>query len=147
MRSVPEGDMILHYVGAAGPYVKHPSHDRSAAIVGATIIEYALKKAICLHLKPDPNDPNFNYLFDSDEAPYREFAGRLRLAKALGILSQNDFDKLEAIRHIRNAFAHTLSPIDFDTPRWPICSLTLNHYRHIRQVKHSLQTECVSPTR
>jgi hypothetical protein len=34
----------------------------------------------------------------------------------LGILSQDDFDKLEAIRHIRNAFAHTLSPIDFDTP-------------------------------
>ncbi len=64
MQSIPEGDMILHYVGAAGPYVKHASHDRSAAIVGATIIEYALKKAIGLHLKPDPNDSDFSYLFD-----------------------------------------------------------------------------------
>ncbi len=84
--------------------------------MGASFLEYALKKAICEHLKDDARDPQFNYLFESDEAPYRDFGGRTRLARALGIITITEFDQLEAIRLIRNAFAHTMSPVTFQTP-------------------------------
>ena len=41
--------------------------------------------------KPIQDDPEFNYLFDSDDAPYRDFAGRIRLARALGIMSVEEY--------------------------------------------------------
>jgi hypothetical protein len=116
MKKVPEGDMILHILGHSGPHVKNPALDRTAAITGATFLEYALREAICCRFAPDPLDQTFSYIFEQDDAPYREFAGRKRLARALGIISKVEYDKLEAIRHIRNAFAHTMAPISFDTP-------------------------------
>jgi hypothetical protein len=107
--------MIIHIFGAMGPMTENPAHCRTAAIVAPAILEYALKKAICLHLKPEADDPEFNYLFQSDEAPYREFAGRIRLARALGVISRDEYERLEIIRHVRNAFAHSMSAISFKT--------------------------------
>ena len=116
MKRIPEGDMIAHILGVGGPALKGATHDRTAAIGATNFLEFALRKAICLHFAPDPRDANFNYLFENDEAPYREFAARTRLARALGIITFEQFEQLEAIRHIRNAFAHTMDMIDFDVP-------------------------------
>ncbi len=116
MKKIPEGDMISHILEQGGPGVKNPAWDRTAAITGASFLEYALRKAICMHFKADHSDPEFNYIFENGEAPYRELAGRSRLAKALGIISKEEFLTLETIRHIRNGFAHTMAAIDFDTP-------------------------------
>jgi hypothetical protein len=90
-----------------------PAGDRTAAIMGAIFIEIALRTAISQHLTRDETDPNHARLFDSDEAPYREFAGRVRLARALGIIDEITFKQLESIRLIRNAFAHTLRHLEF----------------------------------
>jgi hypothetical protein len=38
--------------------------------MGATFIEHGLKKAIVHHLTLDPDDPEFNFLFEGDEASY-----------------------------------------------------------------------------
>jgi hypothetical protein len=92
-----------------------PAKDRTAAIMGATFLEHALRQAIEHHLKTDPDDPKHGYLFDSDEAPYKELASRLRLARALGVITKNDFDQMELIRLIRNAFAHSIDRITFST--------------------------------
>jgi DNA-binding MltR family transcriptional regulator len=118
IRRVPEGEAL--YEGLfrlADPlWEQDPAKDRAAAIMGATFLEHALKQAIIRCFKPDQSDPSYNYLFDLDEAPYREFAGRTRLARALGVIDENDFEQLEAIRLIRNAFAHTMELVSFQTP-------------------------------
>jgi hypothetical protein len=117
MRAVPEGQVIFDALIGLGElaWQPDPHRDRTAAIMGATFLEYALKKAISHHLVPDLDDPEFNYLFAGDEAPYRELAGRIRLARALGIISKDYYYQLEAIRLIRNAFAHTMAEISFQT--------------------------------
>jgi hypothetical protein len=114
MRKIPEGDPIGTIMSYGGPHVKNIAYDRTAAIVGPIFLEQALKRAIILHFEPDLCDPEFKYLFDQDEAPYREFASRLKLAKALGIVSNEQYEKLEIVRQIRNLFAHANFAIDFD---------------------------------
>ncbi len=118
IQSVPEGDALFGIlIGLMdNPRETEPSRDRTAAIVGATFIEYALRLAITRHLSVDESDPHYTYLFESDDAPYREFASRIRLARALGIISKQEFDEIELIRLIRNAFAHSISNITFTTP-------------------------------
>jgi len=102
MRAVPEGQVIFDALIGLGElaWQPDPHRDRTAAIMGVTFLEY---------------DPEFNYLFAGDEAPYRELAGRIRLARALGINSKDYYYQLEAIRLIRNAFAHTMAEISFQT--------------------------------
>ena len=116
MRRLPEGEALFEtLIGLAGPLGQNPLHDRIAAIVGPTYVEHALKQAIAHHLKPDTEDPKHNYLFESDDAPYREFASRIRLARALGVITNEEFRQLEIIRLIRNAFAHAPSNISLET--------------------------------
>jgi DNA-binding MltR family transcriptional regulator len=118
MHKVPEGErMYAILFGLVDPLSQeNPAKDRTAAIVGATFLEYALKQAIIRYFKRDNIDRGIDYLFDLDQAPYRGFAGLTRLARALGIIDQSEFDQLEAIRLIRNVFAHTMEDVSFSTP-------------------------------
>ncbi len=117
MRQVPEGEHIFRTLLDIGSefWTEDSHRDRAAAIMGAAFIEDALRKAITTHLQPDPDDPTFKYLFELDDAPYSELAGRIRLARAMGIIGKGDFVQLEAIRRVRNAFAHTMGQITFQT--------------------------------
>jgi hypothetical protein len=116
-RILPEEKHINVLLDLPGPWGDTPPHyDRMAAIVGPTFLEYALKKAIKKHLKPDSVDPDYNYLFSQDDAPYRDFAALNRLARALAVVSIEDYEQLEIIRHIRNAFAHGMdTTLTFDS--------------------------------
>jgi Mannitol repressor len=118
MRTVPEGEVLfetlLNLTDKA--WEDDPSKDRTAAIMGGTFIEHALRLAISCHLANDKDDPDHNYLFDADDAPYREFSSRARLARALGIISKQEFDEIEIIRLIRNTFAHSIADITFSAP-------------------------------
>jgi DNA-binding MltR family transcriptional regulator len=118
MRRVPQGEAIFRILVGLGDrfWESDSDKDRTAAIMGAIFLEHALKAAICHHLKSDPDDPEFKYLFEADDAPYREFAGRVRLARAQGIITKEEYEQLEAIRLIRNAFAHTMDELTFQTP-------------------------------
>jgi hypothetical protein len=90
--------------------------DRAVGILGGTFLEQGLRLAIENKLPPDPLDPRLKYLFELEDAPYREFAGRVRLARALGIINKSEFDKMELVRLIRNVFAHSMDAITFNTP-------------------------------
>jgi len=118
MRSVPEGEQLYDILtGLSGPIGNvDPAFDRTAAIMGATYLEHALKKAISTHLKSNSEDPDFDRVFYSDGAPLWEFSGRIRMAHGLGIIDAREYQSLEHIRLIRNAFAHTMTHISFDTP-------------------------------
>ena len=117
MRKIPPEDKHINLLlDLAGPFGQSPQYDRMAAILGAAFLEYALKKAIKHHLKPDKNDPEYSYLFSQDDAPYRAFAALNRLARAIGIIEQWEYDHLETIRHLRNTFAHSMDgAITFDS--------------------------------
>jgi hypothetical protein len=109
MRQIlPSEKHISILIDLTGPLNKSAEYDRMAAVVGSTFLEYGLRKTIKQHFKSDSDDPEYNYLFLQDDAPYRDFASLNRLARALGILSSSEYDQLETIRHIRNVFAHAM---------------------------------------
>jgi hypothetical protein len=115
--ALPPDQHIAILIQLTGPFGQSPQYDRTAAIVSPTFLEWALRKAIKHHLKPDADDSEYSYLFLQDDAPYRDFASLNRLARALGILSLEDYEQLEMIRHLRNLFAHAMDHVlTFDSP-------------------------------
>lgn len=114
---LPEDKHIDALLQLAGPLAQqNPEYDRMAAIVGATFVEHSLRRAIKRHFKPDASDPEYNYLFHQDDAPYRDFSSLNRLAPALGIVTVEQYEHLESIRHIRNVFAHAMDrDLTFDS--------------------------------
>jgi hypothetical protein len=119
MREVPEGETLLRILIDLmdDPEKEDPAKDRNAAITGAAFMEHALRKAISTHLITDPIDPQHDYLFESDDAPFKNFSARIKLARALGIINKTDYDQIEIIRNIRNVFAHTINTVTFSTPQ------------------------------
>ena len=85
--------------------------DRTAAILGATLIDDLLKSALLSkfrHLTGDETDR----LFGPDQ-PLGSFSAKIKLAYAMGVCDRKDAQNLEVIRAIRNAFAHNAKPMSF----------------------------------
>lgn len=65
-------------------------------------------------------------LLEGPTAPMASFSNRTEFAYALGLIEENEYRSINAIRHIRNKFAHTLSATfndekltkDFDKLAW-----------------------------
>jgi hypothetical protein len=91
------------------------SLDRTAAIAGTQFVEYALQRAITRHLK-DPLPPREEKdLFEGGGGgPLSAFGAKIILAHALGVIDDEDREDLDTLRYIRNAFAHSVTPIKFD---------------------------------
>jgi DNA-binding MltR family transcriptional regulator len=53
-------------------------------------------------------------IFDENSGLLRDFSGRCTLAYCLGLVSKGMFQNLQKVGTIRNAFAHSHQPIDFD---------------------------------
>lgn len=89
--------------------------DHALALVGASFVEKALETAILSRLIP-LNEEDRKRLFDYQfGGPLCDLAGRIQMARAMGIFGANTFDDLERIRQVRNAFAHSLWHITFAT--------------------------------
>jgi len=74
--------------------------DRSAAIVGATWLEYRLELLLRSFLVDDEG-----VVTPLMTGPVDTLGGRSRLAVALGLITRDAFHDLSIIRDIRNAFA------------------------------------------
>lgn len=85
--------------------------DRTAAILGGVFLDEHLRLLLVAFLV---DDPLVNELFEV-ERPLSSFSARIKMAYALGLISKRAYDDLEQIRWIRNAFAHTMHGISFDT--------------------------------
>jgi hypothetical protein len=87
--------------------------DRAAAILAGSLVEVSLVGPIALitrrqeHIEQD---------FWRTGAPHRWFANKIIKAASLGIIGPQTTSNLEVIRLVRNAFAHSLSEIEFTTP-------------------------------
>jgi hypothetical protein len=100
-------DRLAEYfaeIGAVG-------NDRGMAILLATSVEDALQQAIAMHLRVSEDD---SALFGSD-SPLGTFDSKIRTGRALGIFGSETKRELVLVKAIRNAFAHSKTPMDFNT--------------------------------
>jgi hypothetical protein len=89
-------------------------NDRGAALIGATLVESVLRRTIRKQLV-SLNETENDSLFGRD-APLSSFSDLIRIGYALGLFDQRIRRDLDRLREIRNAFAHALFPLDFNTP-------------------------------
>lgn len=91
----------------------HQASDRTAAIVLASWVERSLEQSI-INALPRHDDKTISKLLERDGA-LNSFYGKIHLGFALGLYDASVVDNLEAIRRIRNAFAHAALAIHFET--------------------------------
>lgn len=89
------------------------SSDRTAAIVLASGVERILEQSIIATL-PRHDNRTVERLLGRD-GPLDSFYGKSQLGYALSIYGSTTLDNLEAVRKIRNAFAHSPLRINFET--------------------------------
>lgn len=87
------------------------SNHRGAAILMAANVEVGLDSA----LRRVISRGRSNMLFGSDK-PLGTFRNKIWMGYGLALYGDQTFTTLEAIRNIRNAFAHSQIPISFDDP-------------------------------
>jgi hypothetical protein len=96
------------------PSSEAPDSDRHAAIASAAAVEHALRGAISRHLY---HDADTKAVFeDYPNAPLSSFSSRITMARALGVVTDDDERDLGIIKKVRNQFAHTMMPISFSQP-------------------------------
>jgi hypothetical protein len=91
--------------------VQQEKNDRGAVLLIGSNLENTLESAIgkfCVHER-------LSLLFGADK-PLGTFRNKILVAYAIDLFGNVTFENLEAIRHIRNAFAHAKIPISFQTP-------------------------------
>jgi hypothetical protein len=88
-------------------------NDRGAALIAGTLVENVLRRAIMRRLVP-LTQGEVDSLFGRD-APLSTFSDLIRIAHAFGLIPKEIKLDLDRLREIRNAFAHTYFPVNFET--------------------------------
>jgi hypothetical protein len=88
--------------------------DRGAALIGAGLVDDYLKKAMRARLAHFNNFEEI--MFENEGAPLGTFSARIKVARALNVIGPVCEGHLDAIRRIRNQFAHSVLKIDFKHP-------------------------------
>lgn len=118
----PSAIKKLNKLAAGGPGLidvvvhdrtKLTMEDRAVAIIQATNFESTLEDAIKSKLVP-LNAEDCRRLFSPD-SPLGTLGTKINFGYALGIIGKHTRKDLNAIRHIRNAFAHSRKTLSFDT--------------------------------
>lgn len=86
---------------------------RTAAVVAASFLENNLATAIMARLK-ELSDAEVKDLFEEDRAALSTFSAKTDIAFALNLFDADVKHDIDAIRHVRNLFAHRLDVRDFD---------------------------------
>ena len=87
------------------------SDDRSAAILGATIIDELLRRLLERRLVQDTKVLNDIFEFNGALGP---FSSRINMCYLLGEISNEVYRELEILRKIRNTCAHNITQINLD---------------------------------
>ena len=86
--------------------------DTVAAIVAGTILEGALERQLAGHMRR-MSAKEHNELFHS--GPLRNLQPKIMLGQALNLFGANTTTEMKTLGEIRNAFAHTVKDITFET--------------------------------
>ncbi len=79
--------------------------DRGLVIFVAAQIEHYLRRIIEEFMI---NDKSVRELFDGPFAPFSSLSGKTRAAFLLGLVSRAEAKRIDAVRRVRNIFAHTI---------------------------------------
>lgn len=112
--------------------------DRTIAITGASILEAILERFIKRKLAVC-DDALAGQLF-YNRGPLSDFHGKIIVAQAAGYITPGLASELLLVKSIRNAFAHSVIGISFDTPevRQKVeHSATVETVRQIRAVEQA----------
>lgn len=88
--------------------------DRAAALLLGAVIDNSLRDVLKEHFRNDWDD--IDTLFTGPTACLHSLSSRIRIAFALELFDREIFKSLEAIREIRNAFAHAEIHLSFAHP-------------------------------
>lgn len=86
-------------------------NDRGVIILNGSTMELLLEREIkrrMTHL----NGEELTYLFGFN-GPVGTFSSKIRMANALGLISRQIYRKMDLVREMRNACAHSREPISF----------------------------------
>ena len=89
--------------------------DRASAIIGAAIAEDALVDALVSRFQKMATD-DIDKLFYAETAPLQTFSAKIRIGHAMGIYGLKLRAQLDIIRTVRNAFAHSMRPLEYEYP-------------------------------
>lgn len=90
--------------------------DRSCALVGCSIVDFTLIQAIVSRMAATMTADEFEKLFYAQSAPLGTLSAKIKLGKAIGLYQSKVENALDAMRRIRNAFAHSAKPLPFTHP-------------------------------
>ncbi|SPR97363.1 MltR family transcriptional regulator [Cupriavidus taiwanensis] len=85
--------------------------DRGCALVGAAYLDEEITKL--LRSRMVENKSNSDALLNQGR-PIGTFSAKIRVAYAMGLIPEDVFRDISAIREIRNKFAHLHGPLSFD---------------------------------
>lgn len=92
--------------------IRNIANPRGAALLLGVHLEQALEVAIERRLRIVKSDRTSMFGFD---APMGTFDRKIRVAHAVHLLTDTTRGNLDVIRRIRNAFAHAIRPLSFET--------------------------------
>jgi DNA-binding MltR family transcriptional regulator len=92
------------------------SSDRVAALIGASIIDLHLERLLASFFIEDEKEVRPLLSGKDPNAALGTLSSRNRAAYCLGLISKVEFEDINTIRNIRNAFAHQLFDCSFQTP-------------------------------
>lgn len=119
-RQKPTSEQLENY-----EYLIMQESDRGSAIMAGALVEESLTIAIRAFIV-DPGETTAKTWFDSPSAPFGNFAAKIKLGRALAIYGENLETRLNLIKDIRNAFAHSSIPLDFEHPTLAAACVHLN---------------------
>ena len=114
--------------------------DRVAALIGATIIDLHLERLLSAFLIDDGKEVKALISGKDQNAALGSLAPRARAAYCLGIVSKVEFEDINTIRNIRNAFAHQLFDCSFETPEVKNACESLKMFTHIAKPPEEFTT-------
>ncbi len=90
--------------------------DYTVALAGPALLDHYLEiKLTRSFAGPTPEEAVALFDFNQN-GPLNDFAPKIKVAHAFGLLERDTYDDLKAIKEIRNAFAHAKTPISFQSP-------------------------------
>ena len=119
-RQKPTSEQLKNY-----KYLIMQESDRGSAIMAGALVEDSLTVAIRAFIV-DPGETTAKTWFDAPSAPFGSFAAKIKLGRAIAIYGENLETRLTLIKDIRNAFAHSSVPLDFENPTMAAACVHLN---------------------
>lgn len=106
----PHGEPIIDELNSLLE-VLHEHDDRALVLTLAAFAEDTLKKLLIGYMREEKQAKE---LVEGFNAPLGTFAARSKAALVMGLIHREQYDDLEVLRRIRNAFAHDWQGVSFD---------------------------------